>query len=119
MTGTFDATRFRSQYGFLSDIHKEELRTLRENLKRARKLVMSSPRDLRAEHGHEVDRLERAYKRAESTVNRDKRERVEQDALERVTREEKQKRKDGKGAFYLKDCACSMFAYEFAWTLTP
>ncbi|KZV77073.1 DUF947-domain-containing protein [Peniophora sp. CONT] len=101
--GSFDPTKFRSQYDFLSNLHKDELSTLRENLKRARKLVVSSPRDQRTEREAEVERLERAVKRAESAVNRDKRERVEQEAIASATREEKEKRKHGKGAFYLKD----------------
>ena len=73
---------------------------------------MSSPRDQRAEREAEVDRLERAVKRAESAVNRDKRERVEQEAIAKAMHEEKEKRKQGKGAFYLKDgtpCALPIF----------
>ena len=65
-TGTFDPTRFRSQYGFLSEMHQTELGTLKENLKRARKLLVTSPRDLRPEREAEVQRLERAVKRASS-----------------------------------------------------
>lgn len=84
-------------------MHKDELSTLRENLKRARKLLVSSPRDQRLEREAGVERLERAVKRAESAVNRDKRERVEQQAIAQATQEEKEKRKQGKGAFYLKD----------------
>lgn len=97
-------------------MHKDELSTLRENLKRARKLVVSSPRDQRAEREAEVERLERAVKRAESAVNRDKRERVEQEAIASATREEKEKRKHGKGAFYLKDgMSCPVLAPYIMW----
>ncbi|KAI0032742.1 hypothetical protein K488DRAFT_70391 [Vararia minispora EC-137] len=103
MTGPLDASKFRAQYSFLSEFHLQELSTLRDNLKRARKLLASSPRDLRAEREAEVERLERAYKRAESTVSRDKREKIEQDALEKAKKEEKEKRKQGKGVFYLKN----------------
>ena len=38
MTGEFSADRFRSQYGFLSELHQTELGTLKDNLKRARKM---------------------------------------------------------------------------------
>jgi hypothetical protein len=41
-------------------------------------------------------------KRAESSVNRDKREKVEMEALERVGREEREKRKKGKAGWWMK-----------------
>jgi ribosomal RNA-processing protein 36 len=86
----------------LADLHTQELSTLRENLKRARKLLASSPRDLREEREAEVARLEQAVKRTESLVNKDKREKVEQAALRKVTQQEKEKRKQGKGNWYMK-----------------
>lgn len=103
ITGEFSAERFRSQYGFLSDMHEQEMKTLKDNLKRARKMLFSSPKDLRAEREQEVQRLERALKRAESLVNRDKREKVEASALSKLRQEEKEKQKQGKGAWYMKD----------------
>ncbi|KZT72842.1 DUF947-domain-containing protein [Daedalea quercina L-15889] len=103
MTGELSTKRFRSQYAFLAEMHNQEMQTLRENLKRARKLLVNSPRHLREEREEEVQRLERAYKRAESMVNKDRREQIEQEALERVSKEEKEKRKAGKGAWYMKD----------------
>lgn len=103
ITGEFSADRFRSQYGFLSDLHHTELKTLRENLKRARKMLASSPRDLRTEREQEVERLERTVKRAESQVNRDRREKVEASALSKVRQEEKEKQKQGKAAWHMKD----------------
>ena len=105
VTGEYDAKRFHSQYGFLADMHKEELSTLKENLKRARKLLANSPRDLQEERAAEVERLERAVKRAESTVNKDRRERVEVEALSKVAREERERQKQGKKAWYMKDGA--------------
>ena len=104
MTGEFDSKRFQKQYGFLSNLHSDELKTLRDNLKRARKLLTNSPRDLREEREQEVQRLERAVKRAESTVNKDRQEKVNQEALSKVAREEKERRKQGKGVWYLKSC---------------
>ncbi|CCL99037.1 uncharacterized protein FIBRA_01046 [Fibroporia radiculosa] len=102
LAGEWSPSQFRAQYGFLSEMHTQEMKTLRDNLKRARKLLASSPRDLREERQLEVQRLEQALKRAESSVNKDRREKVEQDALEKVTKEEREKRKAGKGAWYLK-----------------
>ncbi len=103
VTGEFDAKRFQTQYGFLSNLHQDELSTLRDNLKRARKLLANSPRDLYEEREAEVDRLERAVKRAESMVNKDRREKVEMEALRKVIKEEREKQKEGKKAWYMKD----------------
>ncbi|KAL6309916.1 hypothetical protein BKA93DRAFT_889522 [Sparassis latifolia] len=103
LAGEFSSRNFQSQYSFLSEMHVNETKTLRNNLKRARKMLASSPRDLREEREQEVQRLERAVKRAESMVGKDRREKVEQEALRKVGKEEREKRKEGKGAWYLKD----------------
>ncbi|KAH9950390.1 hypothetical protein B0H21DRAFT_723245 [Amylocystis lapponica] len=103
LAGEFSPQKFHSQYGFLSDLHMNEMKTLKDNLKRARKLLASSPRDLREEREQEVQRLERAVKRAESMVNKDRREKIEQEALHKVAKGEREKRKEGKGAWYMKD----------------
>lgn len=66
-------------------------------------MLTSSPRDLRQEREQEVQRLEQAVKRAESMVNKDKREKVEQSALSKVRKEEREKRGQGKGVWYMKD----------------
>jgi ribosomal RNA-processing protein 36 len=97
-----DATKFQHHYKFLSDMRQGELATLRDNLKRARKLLTSSPRHLRAEREAEVERLVLAVKRTESSVNRNKRESVEQEALSAIKKEEQKKRQKGKKAFWLK-----------------
>lgn len=102
MTGEFSTQQFQRQYRFLSELHVNEMKTLKENLKRARKLLASSPRDLREEREQEVQRLERALKRAESMVNKDRREKIEEEALSKVTVEEREKRKQGKGAWFMK-----------------
>lgn len=85
-------------------MHKAELGTLRENLKRAQKMLRSAPRDRREEWETEVERLERAYKRVESAVNRDRKDAVERQALEQARKEEKERRKAGKGQWYMKKC---------------
>jgi len=105
LAGGFSTEKYRHNYGFLSDLHSTELSELRANLKRARKLLVNSPRHLREERQAEVERLELAIKRAESAVNRDKRERIESQALKRVTQEEKEKRKIGKGDWHMKRSA--------------
>ncbi|CAA7265840.1 unnamed protein product [Cyclocybe aegerita] len=100
--GEFDATKFQKSYGFLSESHKTELQTLKETLKQARKRLVSSPRDLRSEHEHEVHRLEQAMKRAESAVNKDRLDKVGRNALSKAKKEEQEKRKEGKGHWFLK-----------------
>lgn len=108
VTGEFSADKFRSQYGFLSEMHEQEMKTLKDNLKRARKMLASSPRDLREEREQEVQRLERAVKRSESLVNRDRREKIEASALARARKEEKEKRMHGKGAWHMKNGALDL-----------
>lgn len=103
VTGEYDPKRFQTQYGFLSEMHRDELKTLRENLKRARKLLVNSPRDLRAEREAEVERLERAVKRAESLVNKDRREKIEMEALSKAAKEERDRQQQGKKAWFMKD----------------
>ncbi|KAF8213087.1 hypothetical protein K438DRAFT_1803384 [Mycena galopus ATCC 62051] len=103
LAGEFSAQKFQTHYGFLTDAHKTELRTLRDNLKTARKLLASSPRDLRPEREAEVSRLEQAVKRAESLVNQDRKARVDQEALTKLNEAERAKRKDGKTGWWMKD----------------
>ncbi|KJA29470.1 hypothetical protein HYPSUDRAFT_50857 [Hypholoma sublateritium FD-334 SS-4] len=102
MTGEFSADKFQQSYSFLAENHKKELSTLREALKQARKLLSSSPRDLRSAREHEVYRLEQAIKRAESLVNKDRLDQVQRDALGKIKKEEATKRTQGKGEWHLK-----------------
>ena len=75
---------------------------MRETLKQARKLLSSSPRDLRNERENEVYRLEQAIKRAESMVNKDRLDQVPRDALRKAKKEEELKRQQGKGKWFMK-----------------
>lgn len=95
---------FAKRYSFLSDLHKSELAELKDNLKRARTLLRSSPRDQREQREREVQRLELALKRSESAVNKDSREHIEREAMEKARREEREKRKGGKREWHLKSC---------------
>ncbi|CCO29406.1 rRNA biogenesis protein RRP36 AltName: Full=Ribosomal RNA-processing protein 36 [Rhizoctonia solani AG-1 IB] len=49
-----------------------------------------------------IESLERALKRAESAIEKAKRDEREREALEKVRKEEKEKRQAGKGAWYMK-----------------
>jgi len=104
LAGEFSAEKFRTQYDFLADAHKAELETLQENSKRARKLLATSPWNLFDERDQEVKRLELAVKRAESMVDKDRKDTTEREALLKLTREEKEKMKQGKGRWWLKEC---------------
>jgi ribosomal RNA-processing protein 36 len=46
-----------------------------------------------------------------SAVAKDKRERVEREALERVKREEDERRKQGKGAWHMRNCQCCFVTF--------
>lgn len=102
LSGEFSADKYAQHYAFLADAHKEELSTLRTNLKRAKKLLQTSPKAVRADREAEVQRLEFAVKRAESEVNKDKQTKIQQQTLFKLKREEQEKRQQGKGAWYLK-----------------
>jgi ribosomal RNA-processing protein 36 len=106
LAGEFSGQIFKEKYSFLVDIHRNELKTLRGNLKQARKLLLTSPHDLRLERELEVNRLEMAVKRGESAVNQDTREKVEQEALSKMSKQEREKRKQGKGKWWMKECEC-------------
>jgi ribosomal RNA-processing protein 36 len=111
MAGEFSSPKFQSQYGFLADIQTNELSILRESLKRARKLLGSSPRELREDRQREVNRLELALKRAESAVNKNRRETVESDALNKIAKQEREKRKQGKAGWWMKNCQSCCSSY--------
>ncbi|KAJ3734787.1 hypothetical protein DFJ43DRAFT_1061580 [Lentinula guzmanii] len=103
ITGEFSSQKFNDNYQFLNESHKAELSTLRENLKRARKILASSPRDTKHEREVEVGRLELALKKAESTVNKDRRDTIEQEALRAARRQERTKQEAGKGKWFMKE----------------
>ncbi|KAF8632566.1 hypothetical protein AX15_001776 [Amanita polypyramis BW_CC] len=103
LTGEFSAEKFHNNYGFLIEARRNELNTLKENLKRARKLLLSSPRNQRNERENEVKRLELALKRTESLVNKDRQDKIQMEVLRKVTKEERDKRKQGKRGWWMKE----------------
>jgi ribosomal RNA-processing protein 36 len=104
LAGEFSSEKFQQQYSFLRDIHTSELTMLREDLKRAKKLLAKSPNHLFDERDQEVTRLELAVKRAESLVNKDHKDTTERKALSKLRKEEREKRKHGKKKWWLKEC---------------
>jgi len=105
LSGDLSLHKFQSQYSFLAGLHATELSTLKDNLKRAKKMLRSSPRNLREAREAEVQRLEVAVKRAESSVNRDRQEQVARIAMDNVKKEEQGRREQGKTGYWLKDSA--------------
>lgn len=77
---------------------------MREEVSRSRKILSSCPMHLRSEREQEIERLERAVKRMEGLVNRDRQEAIQQKAFANIKHEEKEKQKQGKGQWFLKDC---------------
>jgi ribosomal RNA-processing protein 36 len=88
----------------LADLHSEELHTLKDSVNKARRRLPSVPQNLRSRHEEELTRLELALRRAESAVNRDRREKVEMEAMNKAMKDEKKLRKQGKSAWWMKRC---------------
>ncbi|KAG8746013.1 rRNA biogenesis protein rrp36 [Ceratobasidium sp. 414] len=93
LSGELSQPHFAKAYSFLPELQKSEATTLRESLAKARK-QRAAPET--------IDRLERALKRAESAVERVRREEREREVLTKAKKEEKANREEGKGAWYLK-----------------
>lgn len=86
-------------------MHENELKSLQEQVKKARGSLGRSPNDeVREARERELKNLELAWKRAESAVNRDKKVTIDQEALLKVRKEEQEKRKKGKNAWWMKEC---------------
>ena len=111
--GRYDPAKFKQQYDFITGLHRDELSTLREHVKRAQKLLANSPAHLRAEREEEVKRLERTMKRAESAVNRDNWERIESNAVRSAKQAEREKRNKGKAEWWMKRCELRMRPLSF------
>jgi len=89
-----------------------ELSTLQASLKVARKAVLSAPRVERAEKEAEVERIEGELGRVRTRKEREARERRERDALGGWKREEREKRKDGKGEWHMGDGELMFFPFQ-------
>lgn len=66
-------------------------------------MMSSSPRDQRGEKASEVKRLELAVKRVESLVNKDRQDKVQMEALHKAKKEEREKQKQGKQGWWMKE----------------
>ncbi|ELU41845.1 hypothetical protein AG1IA_04116 [Rhizoctonia solani AG-1 IA] len=88
LTGQLSQSQYSRSYSFITDLQKNEAESLRASLAKARK--QRAPWET-------IESLERALKRAESAIEKAKREERERAALEKVKKEEKEKRQGGKG----------------------
>ena len=104
VAGEFKPEIFHKNFNFLTTVHDNELNTLRDNLKRARKLLGNAPRHLKDDYEAEVQPLELAVKRAESAVNKDRMNKIQREAFRKASKDEKEKRNKGKGSWYMKNC---------------
>ncbi|CAE7215624.1 unnamed protein product [Rhizoctonia solani] len=93
LSGQLSQPKYSHAYSFISEIQKNEVETLRASLAKARK--QRAPWET-------IESLERALKRAESAVEKAKRDEREREALAKVKKEEKEKQKTGKGAWFMK-----------------
>ncbi|QRV91436.1 hypothetical protein RhiJN_19454 [Ceratobasidium sp. AG-Ba] len=93
VSGSLSQDHFAKSYSFIPELQQNEAASLQASLAKARK-QRADP--------DTIDKLERALKRAESAVERAKREERERQVLAKVKKEEKAKREEGKGAWYLK-----------------
>ncbi|KDN49974.1 hypothetical protein RSAG8_01310, partial [Rhizoctonia solani AG-8 WAC10335] len=93
LSGQLSQPEYSRAYSFISDLQKNEAETLRASLAKARK--QRAPWET-------IESLERALGRAESGVEKAKRDEREREALEKARKEEKEKQKAGKGAWFMK-----------------
>ncbi|KAH7344817.1 hypothetical protein B0J17DRAFT_624106 [Rhizoctonia solani] len=93
LSGPVSQPQYTRAYSFISDLQKNEGETLRASLAKARKQRAS---------WETIESLERALKRAESAVEKAKRDERERDALKKAKKEEKEKRSAGKGEWFMK-----------------
>ncbi|CAE6395718.1 unnamed protein product [Rhizoctonia solani] len=93
LTGRLSQPQYSRSYSFITDLQKNEAESLRASLAKARK--QRAPWET-------IESLERALKRAESAIEKAKRDEREREALEKFKKEEKEKRQAGKGEWYMK-----------------
>ena len=85
---------------------KEQLKAAQLNIRRARSLPGQSEDKtyLIEEHQAEVDRLTHEIQRMSSQAKTSQKKDIEKEALRKIKKEERDKRGEGKKAYYLKDC---------------
>jgi ribosomal RNA-processing protein 36 len=100
LSGSVNKDLFRKSYSFLAEQHQQELETMRKTAAAARK-----NRQLPQE---EKDRIDEALRRMENREVTRKNKDLQEEAMRQWKKEEADKRKEGKKAFFLKECMYSL-----------
>ncbi|KAK7208227.1 hypothetical protein BZA70DRAFT_308975 [Myxozyma melibiosi] len=89
LSGKFDDTQFRKNYGFLNEYRERELAELKERMAKTRDPV-------------EVARMKKEYQSLESKLKAAKKKEFEKKVLKEAERKERELVKQGKKPFYMK-----------------
>ncbi|TIC08748.1 DUF947-domain-containing protein [Wallemia mellicola] len=112
LSGNFSQDLFEKSFSFLKGSlskevaeAKEQLKAAQLNIRRARSLPGQSEDKtyLIEEHQAEVDRLTHEIQRMSSQAKTSQKKDIEKEALRKIKKEERDKRGEGKKAYYLKD----------------
>lgn len=113
LSGNFSQDLYEKSFSFLKGSlskevadAKDQLKTAQLNIRRARSLPGQSEDKtyLIEEHQAEVDRLTHEIQRMSSQAKTSQKKDIEKEALRKIKKEERDKRGEGKKAYYLKDC---------------
>ncbi|KAG8967973.1 rRNA biogenesis protein rrp36 [Tulasnella sp. 419] len=103
LAGEFSPESFASSYSFISKLQEEEVETLKKALKSAQtKPLDKDPTSQKTEQG-EADAIRKALKRAESSVNHNRREERERRTLQAAKTKEMKERLRGKKNWWMKE----------------
>lgn len=101
-TGNLDSHLHAQSYDFLPGMLAEEMKQLRTSLVAAQKLEKNCPLRDKPTRTAEREAIERDVARLRTRLDRQKRETREREVMADVKREERKKREEGKGAWYMK-----------------
>lgn len=109
--GEFDATKFASSYGFITDIQREEAKKIRHTIRDIKKSLPEALPNTRQQEIKRIEELKKTLNRTETSIKKARKEAREREVLMQARKEEKERRKDGKGEWYLKDCESNRCLY--------
>lgn len=100
--GRLDPSLHAKGYNFLPELLATEMTQLRQSLAAAVKLEKSCPLREKPQRTAEREEIERDVARLRTKLDRQKIAQREREALAGVNKEERERRKEGKGAWYMK-----------------
>jgi len=109
----FDPTKQSQSYSFLPKILKDDLAALRTAVQLASKAERTCPLSQKPARVAEREMLEMELGRLRTKIERGEREAKEREVLAGHKKEENAKRKEGKGAWYLKKSEFKFNQYFF------